>query len=579
MISDGDLEREFGLPFLAYVCAYDEAMIRERLHTGKPLDQPREAALDRLRALAEIPTPIPSGWGPTRWRVKEALREIKAGETEFQQLRRACGGSIDIPNSKDSLTNTLLRIALDVYPLLLVPRGELAFPMSWDLPTQLHLPEAAHEHCDAAAFEAATMADVDLRRLFPKDDAVNGRCGTFVSSTGGSRDIFLKFFSSAIVELAWWERRLDLAGIPTPEQLLAHVPTVIANVQALARGESVRVAARVGFNGIALHRWTHIETSVGTLRAETEGDAWYIPGPAKPPALETGAIPSGLPSAPSFLEAFGEAPFFLDPNTANDFAAPAVLVGTLDVTLQVLSNKPTSSPETNCQALLAYTAETIQLGILTAVCDQPQPLLVAPTWWAIIEPFKGVQVQWSELFTARLLSHMPRAITLPYYPPVQEAIERVAVRRTPSIDVAIRRLVSAHIDRYAPADKLIDIVIAWENLFGPRSQKEITRTVSTALGNLLSSASSQRGDRIRKDAVRIYGLRSRLVHGGSAKVGQVEAAVPRAFDLTRQAFCELLERRPELVADPNRGERLRGPTPRWPSLGSLWRVLSRLLGW
>jgi hypothetical protein len=228
--------------------------------------------------------------------------------------------------------------------------------------------------------------------------------------------------------------------------------------------------------------------------------------------------------------------------------------------------------------LLAGAVETIQLGMLSTECDQSQPVLVAPAWWVIIEPFNGVQVQWSESFTARLLSHMPRTITLPYYAPVQESIDRVASVRTSSIDVAIRRLLSAHIDRHTPADQLIDIVIAWENLFGPRSQKKITRTVSTALGNLLSDGSNRTADAIRREASRIYALRSRLVHGRSPRVGQVETVLPRAFDLTRQAFCELLARRPELLTDPDRGERLRGPANRLQLLWSFWYGLVRRFG-
>lgn len=255
--------------------------------------------------------------------------------------------------------------------------------------------------------------------------------------------------------------------------------------------------------------------------------------------------------------------------------APALLASTHDLTLQVVRNASPSAVNTDCQALLANKVETVQLGILTTACDEPMPLLVAPTWWVIVEPFAGVRVQWSELFTARLLSHMPRAVTLPYYPRVAEAIDHVAARRTPSIDVAIRRILSAHIDRFTPADSLIDVVIAWENLFGPRDQKEITKTVSTALANLLSKGSDEAAKQIRKDAVRIYGLRSRLVHGGRPKAGQLEAALPRAFDLTRQAFCELLGRTPELLADANRGKRLRGPKRKLPSPGWLMELLAR----
>lgn len=575
MTSDSDLVREFGLPFLAYVCARDPAVLGERLRTGRTLEQPVEAALDRMRALAEEPTPVPAGWGPTRWRVKEALRDLKDGRTEFQELRRTCGGEIDSSVDKDPLVSTILEIARGVYPLLLVPRGEPAYPFTWDMPSQLHLGEAAQEHRDAAAFESATLADPDLRRLFPKDDAVNGRCGAIALSTGASRDIYLKFFSAAVIELAWWEARLDLVGLPTTRQLLTRMPLVIDNLRTLARGQSIAVAARVGFSGTALHRWTHIVTRVGTLRAETAGDVWYIPGPARRPAFETSAKPPDLPSTPSFFEAFGEDRFFLEPTIAIEYAAPALLATTLDVTLQVARKASPSASSTDCQTLLAHKVEAVQLGILTTSCDQPEPLLIAPTWWMIVEPLTGVRVQSSELFTARLLSHMPQAITLPYYSRVAEAIDHVATRRTPSIDVAIRRTISAHIDRFTAADKLIDVVIAWENLFGPRDQKEITKTVSTALGHLLSQGTHEAGKQIRKEAVRIYDLRSRLVHGGRPKAGHVEAALPRALALTRQAFCELFGRRPELLEDPNRGPRLRGRRGNWPSPRSIMNVLKR----
>jgi Apea-like HEPN len=564
MISDVDLEREFGVPFLAYVSARDEVTIRERLHTGALLDGPAEAVLERLRALAATPTPVSSGWGPTGWLVKEALRESRGGQTEFQELRTACGGSVDVPTSPDSLTNILLRITLDVYPLLLVPRGEQAYPGPWGLPAQLYLHEAVRDHRDATTFETAALADVDLRRLFPRNDPANGRCGTIVPSTGGSRDIFLKFLSSAIIELTWWEQRLGLGKAPTPEELYAHVPVATDKLRALARGESIQVNARVGFNGAALHRQTPIATTLGTLRAETDADAWYIPGPARRPALEPPPMLAGLPATPSFLEAFGDKPFFLDPSTAQDYATPVLFVTTLDMTLSVDGQQQASSLETNCKILLGAAVETVQLGILTAIRNQPQPLVVAPSWWMIALPFMGLQYQWNELFASWLLSHMPRAVTLSYYAAVRDAIDRVAALRTPFIDVAIRRLLSAHIERETPADRLIDIVIAWENLFGPRSQTEITKTISKAVGNLLSDGSSKAADQIRKDAARIYGVRSRLVHGGSARAGQLERSVPRAFDLTRQAFCELLERRPELLTDPMRGERLRGPDSRWP---------------
>lgn len=102
-----------------------------------------------------------------------------------------------------------------------------------------------------------------------------------------------------------------------------------------------------------------------------------------------------------------------------------------------------------------------------------------------------------------------------------------------SLDISARRLVSAVAHRLDPGDALIDAVIVWENLVG--TSNEVTFRVSAALAKLLEGDASNRAA-LQKKLTKIYGLRSRLVHGVSINRTELREASTDAIAVAIRAL-------------------------------------------
>jgi hypothetical protein len=106
-------------------------------------------------------------------------------------------------------------------------------------------------------------------------------------------------------------------------------------------------------------------------------------------------------------------------------------------------------------------------------------------------------------------------------------------------------VIAALSQRLDPADRLIDAVIAWESLFG--ADQEATLRVTGSLSWLLEPDSPTNRETLRLETARIYGLRSRVVHGRQEDPIEVSNASMRATEVAIIALAALLERRPELI--------------------------------
>jgi len=116
-------------------------------------------------------------------------------------------------------------------------------------------------------------------------------------------------------------------------------------------------------------------------------------------------------------------------------------------------------------------------------------------------------------------------------------------RHNSNIDIAVRRCLSSGALRQDPADKLVDAVIAWENLFG--AAPETSFRLAAAIAKLLSVDPTQRRDLLKK--VRgLYQRRSEVAHG--ANVQTVEQDAEDALDIAVQCLRMLYDGRADLLA-------------------------------
>jgi hypothetical protein len=125
----------------------------------------------------------------------------------------------------------------------------------------------------------------------------------------------------------------------------------------------------------------------------------------------------------------------------------------------------------------------------------------------------------------RLPSPDPRPLTDPEHKLVQVTLTEMSRPGGSRLEVAFRHLLSAAVDRVAPADKLIDSVTAWENLVGTAS--ETSFRVSAAMAWLLEPQSAARR-RVFNELRQTYAVRSRVVHGEPVNRADVEHASAHA---------------------------------------------------
>jgi len=131
--------------------------------------------------------------------------------------------------------------------------------------------------------------------------------------------------------------------------------------------------------------------------------------------------------------------------------------------------------------------------------------------------------------------------------------ELVEHRYDPVIRIAVRRTISALLERTAAEDSLIDAVIALENLFGHGETSEVSFRVTAALTLLLEPDPAKRLA-LRSELKKMYDARSVVIHG-STVTGQTslselkERAIRTAVEALRVLFAE----RPHLIPDRERG--------------------------
>jgi hypothetical protein len=99
-----------------------------------------------------------------------------------------------------------------------------------------------------------------------------------------------------------------------------------------------------------------------------------------------------------------------------------------------------------------------------------------------------------------------------------EWCEIVEERYDNAIAIAVRRTLSAILERADAEDALTDAVMATENLFGHGGTTEVTFRVTTALALLLEADSSKRSV-LRSELGKVYDVRSKVVHGAEVTPG------------------------------------------------------------
>ncbi|WP_159052731.1 HEPN domain-containing protein [Streptomyces scabiei] len=441
------------------------------------------------------------------------------GTSLIQFLRKKSGGLIPSydADANDPILQAFTAILSDVWPLYLIP------PPKGERGTGFFManPSAVMSHPKLAELAQCIMEDPELSKLFPDpgegqtrpDNPLMESSEWVINVSGGGTRNLVGVVSGLLYDA---RLRAKIAGKKlTLDSIMFGLLQSLDALRSLASGKVVDVPVIVGFSGIFLHENEEIDFSDGILRGIRTGEH---------PLLLNGSGACGAIYETTF---------------------PLRIFETVKTGPGDAWNKPFKKYQarvTEALKTFQYSLEKVQLALLLSSEGDE---LIAPKEESrlTLDPANmGGLAQW------RASDHSPSNTTLQpsKYSEVLATYNVIRKKHPESLNIAMKRLLSAASSRIDANDALIDALIAWENMFGTR--QETTFRVTASLAKILESDPT---DRIilQKELNKLYAVRSSMVHG--AKEPDPETAEKNRYRVIRvaiDALTRLYHERPELLA-------------------------------
>jgi hypothetical protein len=339
-------------------------------------------------------------------------------------------------------------------------------------------------------------------------------------------------FGSMLLESAW-NSLTPAERTPAPADLCSQLLSNLALLRAAARGESTSVRALIAFTGMTVESGVTVKTPWGELRPLTPAERTLAP-----PLLDgavSGTDPEGNQITVSYA---GE--LVLDTTIPYELVVEPIDRG---------AGAPRPWPKRANRNELGHRIEAIQLSALLAIPRPTGSQVIARLAWTWIEdPLSfGRQMGWSDTKSAP--GFMPYALRANDSEAIGHFCRQVDQHRPRTIDIAVRRIISAAQARAEPADRLVDAVIAWENLFGP-TEGEPRLRISAAMAWLLGESAASR-ESLQQRLKIIYDARSGIVHGGTVDLAALNDQAGDALQFAIQSLATMFSDRTDLLKLPD----------------------------
>ena len=517
----------FGPRLLAYLCNVDEQRVHDRFRENAPLPTQSEDALAQLIPLAErVARERLDHPGLPVSLSLDVLGVVPdgAGTSIGNMIRLSAGGEIEGPPTRlrdaDQVKVVLFRLARDAYPQLLVPVDE-----PWH-----HMHLSFFRHPSRAELQRAVHEDEHLSRMYPSDDGDLGRGGVVFNSLGRGGTIQSVMFGETLIQASW-----DLATMSVPSPSLTSLYEAIGSsvdvLRSAISGRSTETRALLAFTGITTSGRS-IETPWGVLRPITDD--------------ERSSAPSMLEGAVSGTDSKGK-------NVTVSYAGEVVLDTALPFALtvhewQVGDEFPDARFPEQLEGAKALRrrSEGLQLAVLLAVERPPGRWATARfAWHWIADPTaQGRSIGWADPKSSP--AFMPTELSAEECEGLRGWCNLIERHWVSTVDIAVRRVLSAAQTRSDPSDRLVDSVIAWENLFGT-TEGEPRLRISSAMAWLLADSAPDRID-LQLEIKQLYDDRSKIVHGGTFNETAISEKANRALELALSSLRELFSGRSDVLA-------------------------------
>jgi hypothetical protein len=395
-------------------------------------------------------------------------------------LRLAAGGDIPRRRPRDPVAAALATLARDLYPTLLLEppaRGSRGPVPRWVERTWSMSP-VGFRHPASQAFQRAVEADASLSALFTRETPESGKNGFIWTSLGTGRGVQLSMLAHDLLVATLFKLTLDGSFDQT-----AFVDGALDQLDQLRRlvgGERVEMRCSVAFVGAEL-RGQPLHTPWGTLRAPTAGE------------LELRADTPVVHSHEVVLATTVPLEIRIDPDPVPDMVT-----------------SPFAEAAAATFATIQQKADMLALTLLLAL-DRDPVVAVARTWTLVENPLnQGPGLSW---FQSAVPLH-PHLLITADRPRIRAWGRRIERDYSDRLDIAVKRTLSSLTTRWDPTDRLIDAVVALENLFGTGSG-ELAFRISAGTAYLLERDAARRAA-TQTHVSRLYNVRSKIVHGAHA---------------------------------------------------------------
>ncbi|WP_162603946.1 HEPN domain-containing protein [Streptomyces sp. CS014] len=440
------------------------------------------------------------------------------GTSLVHVLRKACGGeSLEaVEETEDPVLYVLRMIAQDCWPVYLITSPNSQKPNNFFSAS----PSGVMQHPKKSEAAEAFMRDASLCKLFPprgegaRDKPINESAEWVVNvGTSGTRHL-MGVLSGLLYDA---RLRVALAGKAlTFRSISESLERSLGTLRLLAEGKEANVPAVIGFSGVHLNEGQSIRFTDGTLREVR---------PAERQLLLHGSQAVGAVYETTYPARILDT-FQFNPGS-DDWAKPF--------------NKCRARIEESLRSS-EYALDKVRLAL---VLSSEKDGLLAPKEEArtIIDPANmGGSGYWNT--GDQVLSNT--SIKPEKHDTLITIYDVIRKKHPESLNIAMTRLLSAVTSRRDSNDALIDALIAWENIFGTRT--ETTFRVTASLAKILTDTPEERVD-LQKELARLYGVRSAMVHG--AKEPTPDAAATnreRVIRVAIDALQALYLERPELLS-------------------------------
>jgi hypothetical protein len=433
------------------------------------------------------------------------------------RLRQQSGGDLPArPDGDDALLVSLFHMALDAFPLQLLPRGDerrapfdIGTASFYRHPWMRKFRQAALEADNLGAlFNDPKMLDQTAPESLDDDTHLMWSDGT-----GGTLQLAMIPQSA----LHFTFTRMHLDNRYAVEHLGHYLLTTVNLMRALAQKRPARVPLIVGLDNVAL--------------GPTVSKVPLPQGQLIPVDRLAGRLPS-LTGATSAL--LLEVDLQLVEVESRGLWDDDTGVGT-DASVR-WRRMTSAAAATERQVSREVTKVRLAMALTPASEGHLAPVLRSQL---ILHPLSGGGGSWSS--NPHGVSALPAAVIDDHVGIALAQWARRTAKHPDSMVLGARRLVSAMAERLDPLDGIIDAIICWENILGADS--EVSFRVCGGLAMLLEPSNAEVRLQLFQELKKLYSVRSGLVHGSrEPSPADAQRHRKRAIEVAIKAMRAVYER-------------------------------------